>query len=255
MKTIIFVHGMFQNPVSWEKWIAFFSERGYNCMAPAWPLHAGEPAQLRANPPAGLGQLGLDDIVAEVESLVVTQAAKPIVIGHSVGGLIVQLLANRGLIEAGVPISSVAPNGMIDFDLSFFKNSATIANPLKGDEPVYMDLETFHAAFANTLSETEVREAYEHTATHDSRNVFRDCMGSSGKVDLELAHPPLLFIAGSEDKICPADLVEKNVNAYEHKSSRLEHRVFPNRSHFICGEPGWEEVATYIYNWLQTLPA
>ncbi len=223
-------------------------------MAPAWPLHAGEPAQLRANPPAGLGKLGLDDIIAEVEVLVLTQNQKPIVIGHSVGGLVVQILANRGLIEAGVPISSVAPNGMIDFDLSFFKNSATIANPLKGDEPVFMDLETFHAAFANTLPETAVQEAYERTATHDSRNVFRDCMGSSGKVDLERSHPPLLFISGAEDKICPADLVEKNVRAYEDKSSILELKEFPKRSHFICGEPGWEEVATTIYNWLQILP-
>ncbi|WP_207435014.1 alpha/beta hydrolase [Sabulibacter ruber] len=252
MKTIIFIHGMFQNSKSWDNWVAYFTQRGYNCLAPSWPLHEGEPAQLRANPPAGLGELGLDEVTTAIETLILNQGTKPIVIGHSVGGLLTQVFANRGLIEAGVPISSVAPNGMIDFDLAFFKNSATIANPLKGDEPVFMDLETFHASFANTLSEAEVREAYERTATHDSRNVFRDCMGSAGRVVLDKPHVPLLFISGSEDKICPADLISKNVKAYDQETGVVDLKEFPNRSHFICGEPGWEEVAETVYQWLQT---
>ncbi|WP_205502031.1 alpha/beta hydrolase [Rufibacter psychrotolerans] len=252
MKTIIFIHGMFQNPRSWEQWVTYFTERGYNCLAPAWPLHDGEPAELRANPPAGLGELGLDDIISEMETHLLNQGTKPIVIGHSVGGLLTQIFANRDMISVGVPICSVAPNGMIDFDLSFFKNSATIANPLKGDEPAYMDLETFHAAFANTLSEADVREAYERTATHDSRNVFRDCMGPSGKIDLDRPHVPLLFISAAEDKICPADLVAKNVRAYDEGTGAVALKEFPHRSHFICGEPGWEEVANYIYQWLET---
>ena len=122
---------MFQNPKSWGNWVNFFSQRGYNCLAPAWPLHEGEPSQLRQNPPAGLGDLSLTDVVTAIEKMVLAQETKPIVIGHSVGGLIGQLLANRDLISAGVPIDSVAPNGMVVFDLSFVKNSATIANPSK----------------------------------------------------------------------------------------------------------------------------
>lgn len=251
MKTIVFIHGMFQNPKSWGNWVDFFSQRGYNCLAPAWPLHEGEPAHLRQNPPAGLGKLELNDIVSEMESLILSQGTKPIVIGHSVGGLIVQLLANRGLIALGVPIDSVAPNGMLDFDWGFFKNSMTIANPLKGDEPIYTDLETFHASFANTLSEEEVRVAFEQYATHDSRNVLRDCMGEAGKVDLDVPHVPLLFIAGEKDQIIPASLAEKNARAYTDQSSTIDFKEFSNRSHFICGEPGWQEVAEYIYNWLQ----
>src|SRR5438067_151132 len=85
--TIVFIHGMFQNPKSWEKWIAFFTEKGYNCLAPAWPLHEGEPAALRQNPPAGLGDLSLNDIVSRIEEFVLKLDEKPIVIGHSVGGL------------------------------------------------------------------------------------------------------------------------------------------------------------------------
>ncbi|WP_199200228.1 alpha/beta hydrolase [Adhaeribacter arboris] len=203
MKTILFVHGMFQNQKSWGNWLHYFSQRGYTCLAPAWPLHEGEPAELRQNPPAGLGDLELNDVVTAIETLILDQETKPIVIGHSVGGLIVQLLANRELIAAGVPIDSVAPNAMVDLDWSFVKNSATIANPLKGNEPIYMDAATFHASFANTLSEAEATLAYEQYATHDSRNVFRDCMGEAGRVDLDLPHVPLLFIAGEKDQIVP----------------------------------------------------
>ncbi|QNF31236.1 alpha/beta hydrolase (plasmid) [Adhaeribacter swui] len=251
MKTIIFVHGMFQNPKSWGNWMNYFTQRGYNCLAPAWPLHAGEPAELRQNPPAGLGDLELNEVVEAVECVVLEQEAKPIVIGHSVGGLIVQLLANRELIAAGVPIDSVAPNAMVDLDWSFVKNSATIANPLKGNAPIYMDAETFHASFANTLNEAAATAAFEQYATHDSRNVFRDCMGEAGRVDLDLPHVPLLFIAGEKDQIVPPHLNEKNVRGYTDPNSVTALQEFANRSHFICGEPGWEEVAEYVYNWLE----
>jgi pimeloyl-ACP methyl ester carboxylesterase len=252
--TIILIHGMFQNPKSWVNWITFFEESGYEVIAPAWPLHEGDPAALRANPPEGLGDLGLEAIITPIETLIYSLPEKPIVIGHSVGGLIVQILVNRGLVKTGVTISSVAPNSMIDFDWSFFKNAATIANPLKGSQPILMDLATFHSSFANTLTEEAAAKAFEETATHDSRNVFRDCMGSIAHFDVTKPHAPLLFIAGAEDKICPADLNDKNFKAYTDSNSVISIREFPNKSHFICNEPGWEEIINAIENWLTNLP-
>jgi pimeloyl-ACP methyl ester carboxylesterase len=183
MTTIAFVHGMFQNPKSWDHWIRFFTDKGYDCSAPAWPLHEGEPADLRQNPPAGLGELSLDEIFAKIEG-VVSALDRPIVVGHSVGGLIAQKLLAADLVSSAVAISSVAPNVMLDFDWGFIKNSAIITNPFKGDEPVFMDAETFDGSFANTLTEEQAAAAFVDTATHDSRNVLRDCMGSSGKIDL-----------------------------------------------------------------------
>jgi len=250
MKDIIVVHGMFQNPKSWEKWVNYFSERDYNCIAPAWPLHEGEPAALRANPPAALGTLSLDEVTAAIEILALKHD-KPIVIGHSVGGLIAQLLVNRDVAGIGVAIDSVAPNMMLDFDWGFLKNSAIIANPLKGDEPIYTDPEMFHSAFANTLSESEALLAFEETATHDSRNVLRDCMGAAGELNVEIPHAPLLLIAGEKDEIIPASLTEKNHKAYTDEGSVTDFVEFPNRSHYICNEPGWEQVAEYVYNWIQ----
>lgn len=250
MKTIVFVHGMFQNPKSWDKWIAYFTQKGYNCIAPAWPLHEGDPAELRRNPPENLGDLELSTILAEIESVVRKQPEPPIVIGHSVGGLIVQLLVAKGIVDIGVPISSVAPNAMLAFDWGFMKNSALIANPFKGNEPFYMDLESFTASFTNTSTEEESLHAYTETATHDSRNVLRDCMGEDGKIDTDLPHVPMLFIGGEADEIIPAELNKRNAEAYTGEISITEFKSFSNRAHWICGQQGWEEVANYIADWL-----
>jgi len=250
MTAIVFVHGMFQNPKSWERWMEYFSRHGFECVAPAWPLHEGDPAGLRASPPPGLGELSLDEVVAAMEDAL-AGFERPVVIGHSVGGLITQLLLAKDLLSAGVAISSVAPNRMLELDWGFIRNAAVIANPLKGDDPVVMDAKTFHGSFANALSEADATLAFEETATHDSRNVLRDCMGSSGRIDLERPHRPLLLIGGELDEIIPPQLTEKNYKAYKDVGSVTDFKVYPRRSHFICNEPGWEEVAGLVYQWIE----
>lgn len=254
MKQILFVHGMFQNSKSWNKWVEFFTARGYQCSAPSWPLHEGEPSDLRENPPAGLGELRLDAVIEHVLAHV-RLLDKPIMIGHSVGGLITQIMLSRGLLSAGVAICPVAPNAMIDFDWGMLKNTTIITNPLKGNEPAFMDAKTFHGSFANSLSQTAAHAAYEQFATHDSRNVLRGSIGADGHVDLDQPHAPLLLIGAKEDQITPAELVEKNYRKYSDKHSLTAHKEFPNRSHYICGEPGWEEVAGQVAAWIESLQA
>lgn len=238
MPRTFFVHGMFQNPKSWEKWVGYFTSRGWECIASAWPLHEGEPRALREDPPADFGELKLSDVILTIERLVRTESEKPILIGHSVGGLITQILLNRGLVAAGIAIDSVAPNAMVDLDWGFIKNSAIIANPLKGNDPILMDAKTFYGSFANTLSEEQAAREFETTATPDSRNVLRGCMGPDGRIDVDAAHAPLLLIGGDEDQIVPAHLTEKNFKAYTDGNSVIEFQSFAGRSHYICNEPG-----------------
>src|SRR6202012_1718072 len=120
--------------------------------------------------------LSLQEIVDEFTAIA-SGIDSPVLIGHSVGGLIVQLLINKGIGAAGVCIDSVAPNAMLALDWGFMKNSALIANPFKGNAPFEMDLESFHGSFCNTISLEDTEQAYQETATYDSRHVLRDFMG------------------------------------------------------------------------------
>jgi esterase/lipase len=253
---IIFIHGMFQNSKSWKLWAEFFRNRGYGCIVESWPLHDGEPAQLRESPPSGLADLGLQSIIDKFADMSYAMSSPPIVIGHSVGGLITQKLNEMGLISMGVPISSVAPNRMLSFDSNrmlsfdwnFFKNSLTIANPLLGDSIFELTEDGFHESFANTLSKELSRKAYEATVTYDSRNILRDCMLEAGTVDFEKCKAPLLFVSGEKDKIIPAKLCQKNSEAY--KNCKTNYISFKNRDHYICCEPGWEKVAVAVEKWI-----
>jgi alpha-beta hydrolase superfamily lysophospholipase len=256
--TVIFIHGMFQNAASWAAWAPYFEQQGFDCITESWPLHKGDPAALRARPPADLGKLELQDVIDRYAGIargaVMQDGAKPLLVGHSVGGLVVQKLVAMGLADGGVCISSVAPNRMISFDLGMLKNALVIANPLKGDRIVQMDAEDFHHMFANTLRSDDSNAGFERTATHDSRNVFRDCLCGPGDIeDMDALRAPLLLLSAQDDKLIPPELCEKNARAYG--DNAVTHRMFPDRSHFICGEPGWQEVAAVTADFLQRAQA
>lgn len=252
--TIVFIHGMFLTPKSWEGWQRFFTARGYRCLAPAWPWHEGEPDALRSHIPPEAGHVALRDVVDEFAAVAGAQPEKPILIGHSVGGLVAQVLVNRGLARAGVCISSVAPNGMLTLDWNFLRAGAAIANPLRGDRPYEMTESEFHRRFCNTMTDEQTRAAYSKYAVHESRNVLRGCLGSAGRVNLKRDHAPLLFVAGDQDRLLPRKLERKNADAYDPKSGVVDFKVFPGRGHFICGQPGWQEVASYVDGWLGAEP-
>ena len=239
---------MFQNAKSWNKWVNYFTSKGYNCIAESWPLHEGEPKDLRDNVPANLGDLRLQEVIDKYAEIIDAKDANVILIGHSVGGLIVQSLVNSGRGSAGVCINSVAPNKMLSLDWGFFRNSVAIANPLKGDEPFFMTADEFYENFCNTLTLEESDAFYEQTAVHDSRNILRDCMMETGEIDFKKTNKPLLFIGAEKDEIIPPELNEKNAKAY--KDGLAEFVQYPDRGHFICGQPGWEEIAGYTEQWL-----
>ncbi|RYD37471.1 MAG: alpha/beta fold hydrolase [Verrucomicrobiaceae bacterium] len=248
---IIFIHGMFLNPKSWVPWIEFFKSRGYQCEAPAWPMHDGDPAQLREMTPVSLGDLSLATLHRHYAAILEAESQPPVVVGHSMGGLLMQKLAADGLIRAGVGICPVAPNRMLSLDWGFLRNSASITNPFAGDEPYEMTPELFHQNFGNTMTEDESNAAWQALAVNESRQVLRNVMGEDGEIDTSLPHPPFLFVGAEKDEIIPSSLVQRNAHAYSDERSHSEYVEFSSRGHFICGQNGWEEVATQIANWLE----
>jgi pimeloyl-ACP methyl ester carboxylesterase len=252
MRPIVFIHGMFMNPQSWEGWIRFFEQRGYSCSAPTWPFHEGDPSTLRSSIPEALGKLKLHEVAAVFEKQIRALPEKPILIGHSMGGLITQLLVANDLAAAGICIDSAAPNGMLVAKWSFFKSNLPVINALKGSTPVLLSKKQFQYAFCNTMSEAESNAVWENYVVPESRNVARSSSGKDGKIDVTKPHAPLLFIAGENDHIIPAALNRKNHKAYTDRNSVADFKEFPGRTHFICGQQGWEEVATHVADWIAT---
>lgn len=252
-KTIVFIHGLFMNPKSWEPWIHYYKEKGYKCYAPAYAYHEGNPARLRIDADIQLGNLTFGKVINDLSDFIDTLPEKPILIGHSMGGLAVQKLIEMKKGVAGICIDPAPPKGIFSFKWSFLKANLPTINPLKGNSVCIPTVEWFHYSFCNTMTLGETQIEYDKFVVPESRNIPRSSTKNDGKIDFMKAHNPLLIIAGEKDHIIPASLNRKNFKAYKDKNSITDFKVFSNRTHYICGQENWEEVATFINEWIRSL--
>jgi pimeloyl-ACP methyl ester carboxylesterase len=250
MPTVLFIHGMFMNSRSWENWLPYFESKGYSTLAPDWPYHEGDPKWLRKNIPPELGKLGLTDLVDHFAEIIKSLPEKPIIVGHSMGGIVAQLLVARGLAASAVCMSTAPPKGVISFKWSFLKGNFPTVNPFKGNSPCIMTLPRFHYTFCNTMTMEETAQAFDRYVVPETRNAARQGTTNAGKVDFQKPHIPMLFIAGAEDTIVPCSLVERNAKKYPKSSGITDFKSFDGRSHYIFNQDNWEEVADYILHWL-----
>jgi esterase/lipase len=151
-----------------------------------------------------------------------------------------------------VAIDTAPPKGIFSLKWSFLKAIFSTINPLKGNSVCVPSVEWFHYAFCNTMSLEETRSEYERYVVPESRNLPRSSTTDAGKIDFSKPHPPILLVAGEKDNIIPASLNMKNFEAYTNKESQTDFKEFPGRTHYICGQTGWEEVAEHIERWLVT---
>lgn len=249
-KTIVLIHGLFVNNTSWKNWKTYFEAKGYTVHTPSNPGHDGNPAELKKNIPAELSTVSFEQTLNKLADFIDTLPEKPIVIGHSFGGLLVQKLIEMGKAVAGVSIDGAPPkNVMAPF--STIKIVWPVVNFLKGNSPYLGSKDWYHRAFFNNYSQEESNKLYETVAAPESRRLARDpLLKSIGNVDFKKVHNPLLFIGGGNDAIFPPEFTAKIANSYKDKSSRVDLKIFEGRSHFICGEKGWEEVAGYVSDWI-----
>jgi pimeloyl-ACP methyl ester carboxylesterase len=252
-RTVVFVHGMYMNGSSWTPWTQRATLRGYSCHTPSWPFHDGQPADLRTTIDPALGRLTFGAVTNYLKAYIDKLPHRPILIGHSIGGLLVQKLVNDGYAAAGVAISPAPPRGVLSFDPHFLRANFPHVNPLAGNRPIAMTPRRFHYAFANTLSRSDSDAEFERYAVPESRNVPRTTLTSQGAIDFRRAHVPLLFLGGDRDHLTPLAMVMRNARAYPPKAGEIDCQTFRDRSHFICNEEGWEEVADTAFNWVTKL--
>jgi pimeloyl-ACP methyl ester carboxylesterase len=254
-KTILFVTGAFVSHVGWDKWKDFFEVKGYTCIVEPWPEKKGTAKQLRDKQPndTALADLHYTDVVEHYAKIARNLPEKPILIGHSLGGLTVQILLQLGLGEAAIAIHSVPPQGVLSFEPSFIRSlwkPLGLFSSLKKTH--LMSLSEWQYAFTNGMSLEDQKESYEINTIPESRRVMRGPLGSAGKIDFKKAHGPLLFISGSTDHIMPASLNYKNYKKYKntHNNSVTEYKEFEGKNHYVLGLPTWQEEANYSLDFI-----
>lgn len=252
-KTVVFVHGNFVTAKCWDEWASRYRARGYHCIQIEYPLRDKPVAELRRiHPDPALGQLGLPEVLEHHIAIIEALPEKPIIMGHSFGGMLTQLLVNRDLHAAAVAIDSVPVPGVLSFEWSFIRSLWPVVNPLhSSSEPYLMTLDEFRYTFANNMSEPEVQAAYDELVVPESRLLGRGALTSYAKVDFAKERAPLLMIAGEVDHIMPASLNKTNYEKYKKSPSITDFHMFPNRAHMILGQTGWQEVADYALDWAE----
>jgi pimeloyl-ACP methyl ester carboxylesterase len=250
-KTIVLVHGNFVNNTSWTAWKRYYEQKGYTVHTPANPGHEGNPAELRARVHPQLTQTGFIEVVMNIAKLIDTLPERPLVIGHSMAGMAVQKLVEMGKATAAVSIDGAPPKNVFP-PVSTVKIVLPAFGFLSGKDYFMGTRAWYDKAFFNTLPETERAKAFEAVAVPESYKVSRQLvLNSFANIDFSKPHVPLLFIGGGKDNIFPHTLTQTIAGRYKDKSSRVDVRIFEDKSHFICGEPGWEKVADYILNWYE----
>jgi pimeloyl-ACP methyl ester carboxylesterase len=251
-RSIVFIHGMFVTPKSWDGWVKRFQAQGYAVAAPAWPLHEGPVESLRSPEQLEkLGSLELADVVDHYRGILKSYPAKPIVIGHSMGGLVAQLLLTEGLAEAAVAIDSAPPKGVFALSASFLKSNWGAINPLADkDEPIQHSLKSFSYAFLNAQDEAARAGIYASSYVPESRRVGAGPTKKVARIDFSASRGPLLLVAGGADHIIPAKLNYKNFRKYGKTPGYTEFVLFDGRDHWTIAGPGWEQVADEVASWL-----
>jgi len=257
MPAVVLIHGLWMTPRSWEKWVARFERRGHHVLAPAYPGLEVEVEALREDP-SPIANVTIPETVAHLESVISGLDQPPLLIGHSFGGTLVQILLDHGFGAAGVAINSVPTEGVRVVPPTQIKASfPVLRNPANRHRAVGFTPEQFHYAFTNTLSEEESAKIYEryHIPAPGSW-VWGGVLANftPGHQDAWVDYrnhdrAPLLFIAGGADHIMPPSVNKANFERYAKSSAHTDYHEFPGRDHFTAGAPGWEAVADFALTW------
>jgi pimeloyl-ACP methyl ester carboxylesterase len=257
MTPVLFIHGLWLHHSSWAPWMEMFSAAGYDPYAASWP---GEPDTVdgaRANPDA-VADFGIDDIVDHHAKLIASLPSKPILVGHSFGGMFAQKLLGMDLAVAAIAIDAAQFKGVLPLPLSSLHATFPVfRSPSNKHHAVSLTEEQFRYAFAGALSEEESRELFEMWAIPSpGKPLFEAASAnfsprSPATVDTRNAERgPLLLMMGGQDKTVPEAITKAEYKKYRDSGAITDLHEFPDRSHSLTIDHGWMEIARDALDWL-----
>lgn len=243
--TVVMIHGMWCTGAAWDNYRPFFAERGFDVLTPTLRHH---DAPRGAAPHQGLATTSLLDYAADLEDLIAGLAAPPILMGHSMGGLLAQILCGRGLARAGVFLTPAAPAGIVALTPSVVRAFArTLTTWGFWRKPTFPTLGEATYAVYNRLDEAAGRAQYARLV-HDSGRVAAEIafwlLDARHAARVRPMACPTLTIGAAHDRITPASVVRKVGRRHG------DYHQFPDNAHWVLGEPGWRDVAAYCADWI-----
>ncbi len=247
---VVFVHGLWLLPSSWDRWAAFFEEDDFVALTPGWP---GDPAtveEANAHPEVFAGK-SIGDVADHYESVITQLDHTPVIIGHSFGGLIAQILAGRGLSAAAVAIDPAPFRGVLPLPISSLRAARPVlGNPTNRHKAVPLTYEQFRYAFANAVDEDEAHSLYDEFAVPASGEPLFQAAASNlnpwteAKVDTETAaRGPLLLVSGAKDHTVPPAITNASYKLQSRNEAVTELVEVPDRGHALTIDSRWREVA------------
>lgn len=255
--TIVLIHGLWVTPRSWEGWKQRYEAKGYTVLTPAYPGFEIEVEALRDDPDV-IARLTVPETVDHLAAIIEGLPKPPLLMGHSFGGIMTQLLLARGLGAAGVVIDSAPTEGVRVTPLSQARSLfPALKNPANFHRAVGFTKDEWHYAFANTLSREDSDAAHDRYAIAAPGNwVWAYGLLANFQpghqetwVDYAADRAPLLFIAGEADHIMPPSVNKSNAKHWAKSPAVTDYYEFAGRDHWTCAAPGWEAVADHALDW------
>src|SRR4051812_3247572 len=252
---IVLIHGLWLTPRSWEGWKARFEQRGHEVLAPAWPRMEREVEAIRRDPSV-LNGLGLAEVVDHYDRIIRGLGTPPVIMGHSTGGLVAELLLDRGLGAAGVGLSPAPVKGVLRLPPALLRTVFPgLRNPANRKKTIALTSKQFRSSFTNTMNAADAEAAYErYYVPAPGRVVFQAAFANLNphavtKVDFHKDdRPPLLVMGNDQDQTIPASVSREAAKRLGRAKARADHKGVPGRPHFPAA-PGWEAVADYALDW------
>ena len=247
---VVFVHGLWLLPSSWDRWAAHFDEAGYTALTPGWPDDPETVAEANAHPEV-FAHKTVGQVADHFEAVIGRLDRKPAVVGHSFGGLLAQILAGRGCAAAAVAIDPAPFRGVLPLPVAALKSaSPVLGNPANRNRAVPLTYEQFRYGFANAVSEEEARQLYEEFAVPaPGAPLFQAATANLNpwtEVKVDTRNPdrgPLLIISGEQDHTVPWAIANASYKRQKRNDGVTEIVEIPGRGHALTIDSGWREVA------------